>query len=162
MFGRTIKIFPACTAPLLALTLAVLLAAAGPAAAAPKIALVPERVIYPGEELTGQMVRPVEVLNPNLAAGYASQLDEIQGMVATRTLLPGRTIPVATLRQAWAVERGAPVVLIFADSGLFITAPGTPLENGAVGDLVRVRNTDSGVIVSGTIMNDGTIKVVRK
>ena len=129
---------------------------------ASEVALVPERTIYPGETITGEMVRTVGVTNPNLAGGYASDVTEVDGMIATRTLLPGRTIPVASLREAWAVERGSPVTLVFADQGLIITAPGTPLQNAAVGDMIRVRNVDSGVVVSGTVMQDGSVRVVRK
>ena len=36
------------------------------------------------------------------------------------------------------------------------------LQGAAVGDLIRVRNTDSGIIVQGTVMQDGTIQVVAK
>lgn len=132
------------------------------ASSASEVALVPERTIYPGETITGEMIRAVGVTNPNLAGGYASDLAEVDGMVATRTLLPGRTIPVASLREAWAVERGSPVTLVFSDQGLVITAPGTPLQNAAVGDMIRVRNVDSGVVVSGTVMQDGSVRVVRK
>jgi flagella basal body P-ring formation protein FlgA len=31
-----------------------------------------------------------------------------------------------------------------------------------VGDVVRVRNIDSGVIVNGTVMRDGSIQVMAK
>lgn len=129
---------------------------------ASEVALVPERTIYPGETITGEMVRAVGITNPNLAAGYASDVAEVDGMVTTRTLLPGRTIPVASLREAWAVERGSPVTLVFSDQGLVITAPGTPLQNASIGEMIRVRNIDSGVIVSGTVMQDGSVRVVRK
>ena len=129
---------------------------------ASEVALVPERTIYPGETITGEMVRAVGITNPNLASGYASDVAEVDGMVTTRTLLPGRTIPVASLREAWAVERGSPVTLVFSDQGLVITAPGTPLQNASIGEMIRVRNIDSGVIVSGTVMQDGSIRVGRK
>jgi flagella basal body P-ring formation protein FlgA len=33
------------------------------------------------------------------------------------------------------------------------------LQPGAAGDLVKVRNVDSGKIFSGTVMADGTIRV---
>ena len=126
------------------------------------VALVPERTIYPGETITSEMVRSVDITNPNLATGFAADVGEIDGMVATRTLLPGRTIPVASLREAWAVERGSYVTIFFSEGGLTISAPGTPLQNASVGELIRVRNVDSGVIVSGTVMQNGTIRVVRK
>jgi flagellar basal body P-ring formation protein FlgA len=156
MFAQTISRTAIC----LALALGV---CAGPASSlASEVALVPERTIYPGETITGEMVRSVGVTNPNLAGGYASDVAEVSGMIATRTLLPGRTIPVASLREAWAVERGTPITLVFSDQGLVITAPGTPLQNASVGEMIRVRNVDSGVVVSGTVMQDGSVRVLRK
>jgi flagella basal body P-ring formation protein FlgA len=51
---------------------------------------------------------------------------------------------------------------VFNGNGLTITAAGTPLENAAIGDFIRVRNIESGVIMSGTVMADGTIRVAPK
>ncbi|MEQ8481920.1 MAG: flagellar basal body P-ring formation chaperone FlgA [Hoeflea sp.] len=125
-------------------------------------AVVPERTIYPGEELHSELVREVEVTNPNLKPGYVSVTSEVLGKVTTRTLLPGRTIPAGALRDAWAVERGKTVALVFSGNGLTITAVGTPLQNAAIGDFIRVRNIESGVIISGTVMGDGTVQVAPK
>ncbi len=36
---------------------------------------------------------------------------------------------------------------------------GTPLESGAAGDFIKVRNVDSGIIVSGTVLANGRIQV---
>ncbi|RUY13900.1 flagella basal body P-ring formation protein FlgA, partial [Mesorhizobium sp. M7A.F.Ca.CA.001.13.2.1] len=38
-------------------------------------------------------------------------------------------------------------------------ATAVTLQPGAAGDLVKVRNIDSGEILSGTVMADGTIQV---
>jgi flagella basal body P-ring formation protein FlgA len=72
-------------------------------------AVVPERTIYPGEELGADTGPRGVVTNPNLRGGYVAVTSEMLGKVTTRTLLPGRTIPVGALRDAWAVERGATV-----------------------------------------------------
>jgi flagella basal body P-ring formation protein FlgA len=125
-------------------------------------AVVPERTIYPGEELMESLVREVEVTNPNLRGGYVEVTSEVLGKVTTRTLLPGRTIPVAALRDSWTVERGKTVPLVFSGTGLTITAMGTPLENATIGDFIRVRNIETGVIVSGTVMDNGSIQVAVK
>lgn len=126
------------------------------------VALVPLRTIFPGEVLSASAVKPVEVTNPNLTDGYARSVHEIEGMISRQTLLPGRTIPVSALRMPWAVTRGASVRIKFAMGNMTISAAGTPLQDAAVGDLVRVRNIDSGVIVSGTVMNDGSVQVMAK
>lgn len=131
-------------------------------ALAQNTAVIPKQVIYPGETIASEQVDVVAVTNPNLAGGYARTKEEVVGMVAKRTLLPGRTIPVHGLREAFAVKRGTSVRLTFAIGNMLISASGTPLTDASVGEVVKVRNIDSGSIVSGTVMADGTVQVMAK
>ena len=71
-------------------------------------------------------------------------------------------ILVSALRQPFAVSRGTTVQLVFDGGALVLRAAGTPLQDASVGELIKVRNKDSGVIVSGTVMADGTVHVVAK
>jgi flagella basal body P-ring formation protein FlgA len=125
-------------------------------------AVVPTQIIYPGEEIDSNRLQRVEVTNKNLAQGYAHDISQVEGLVTTRTLLPGRTIMVGALKQPSAIKRGEKVLLIFDNGSLRITASGMPLAEGAVGELIQVRNTDTGVILSGTIMPDRSVLVVQK
>ena len=153
----------AATVKTAALALATLLTgAAGIAQATMGQAVVPTSIIYPGEQITASRVEEVEVTNPKLAGGYAQSVNEVEGMVSKRTLLPGRTIQLSALREPFAVNRGSNVRLTFQLGTLMISAAGSPLQDAAIGDVIRVRNLDSGVIVSGTVMQDGTIHVVAK
>ena len=133
-----------------------------PALAQAPMALVPTRTIYPGETITPEQVKPVEVTNPNISSGYASDISEVEGMISKQTLLPGRTIPVAALREPSLVTRGTSVKLVFTIGNMTLMASGTPMTDGSLGEIVRVRNIDSGVIVNGTVMKDGTIQVMAK
>lgn len=126
------------------------------------VAIVPGTIIYPGQEIAAGQVHAVDVTNPNLIEGYARSVDEVQGMITTRTLLPGRTIMLSALRRPFTIKRGDKAKLVYDNGVLRITASGTPLADGNTGDLVRARNTDSGVIISGTVMADGTILVAQK
>ncbi len=158
MFGRKSKIW----ARMVLILVPVLAAQAAPARADMGVAIVPTQIIYPGQEIMPAHLKEVEVTNPNIAAGYASAMAEVVGMVSTRTLLPDRTIQVSGLRAPFAVKRGTTVRLTFAIGNMVISASGTPLENAAIGDVIRVRNLDSGVTVSGTVMGDGTVQVMAK
>ncbi|WP_136659718.1 flagellar basal body P-ring formation chaperone FlgA [Nitratireductor sp. XY-223] len=128
-------------------------------AAAEPFAVIPKRIIYPGETVEAHMLEMVKVTNRNVRRDYASSMDEVEGMVAKRTLLPGRVVPVSSVREPYTVERGSVVTMVFSQNGLTITAPGSPLKNGSVGDFIRVRNVNTGVMVSGTVMADGTVRV---
>ncbi len=158
MFGLTIK-RPRRAAPAL-FAAGLLLAAAG--AARPSdvpVAVVPTVVVYPGQMLDPSQLKEVDVTNPNVRDDYVHRISELDGMVATRTLLPGRVIPSSSVRLPYAVERGKEVRLVYSAGGLTITAPGMPLQNAAVGDLIRVRNIESGITVTGTVAADDTVQV---
>ena len=125
-------------------------------------AVVPTTIIYPGETVDGSQLQEVEVTNPNLTGDYAKSVDEVEGLISKRTLLPGRTISISALREPYTVTRGASIRLVFSLGSMTISAAGTPLEDGSTGQVVRARNMDSGVIVSGTVLADGTIHVAAK
>lgn len=145
-----------------AFAVACVLGVMGPVQAGQQTAVVPHRTIYPGEELNADLVREVKVTNPNLRGGYVAITSEILGKVTTRTLLPGHTIPAAALRDAWTVQRGSTVPLVFDDNGMIITAVGTPLQNAFIGDFIQARNIETGVVISGTVMADGSVRVAPK
>jgi len=130
------------------------------AALAQEIVLIPNRVIYPGETITMDTLKEV-TLKPGkiIPPAVAITLPELDGKVAVRTLLPGRYIAGSSLREPWVVERGASVQMIFVAGGLTISAAAVTLQPGAAGDFVKVRNIDSGKILSGTVMADGSIRV---
>lgn len=125
-------------------------------------AVVPTTTIFPGDIISAAQVTEVEVTNPNLAGGYSSNAEQVIGKVAKRTLVPGRTIPVASLREPFTIERGKTVRLMFNVGGLTISAPGSSLQDAMAGDSVRVRNVESGVIVTGTVRADGNVEVAQK
>jgi flagella basal body P-ring formation protein FlgA len=136
--------------------------ASGPAFAEMDTAVVPLSIIYPGEVISQNRVEEVEVTNPNLTGDYAKKIRQVSGMVSKRTLLPGRTISLSGLRQPFAITRGSNVRIVFNVGGMSISASGMPLDDAAVGDVIKVRNSDSGVTVSGTVMADGTVQVLER
>ncbi|MBB6220313.1 flagella basal body P-ring formation protein FlgA [Rhizobium leguminosarum] len=125
-------------------------------------AVVPTTIIYPGDTLSASQLQEVEVTNPNLSGDFAKSISQVEGLVSKRTLLPGRTISVSGLREPYTVTRGSSIRLIFSLGAMTISAAGSPLEDGATGQLIRARNMDSGVIVSGTVLADGTVHVRAK
>lgn len=125
-----------------------------------EVVLIPNRVIYPGETIELAALKQVTLIpGKHKPDAVATRSEELQGKIAKRTLLPGRYIPSAAVREAWLVEQGAAVQVFFVAGGLTITATAVTLQPGSAGDFIKVRNSDSGKILSGTVMADGTIQV---
>jgi flagella basal body P-ring formation protein FlgA len=136
-----------------------LIAGAAPVFAGETVAIA-NRVIYPGEAIPADALKEVMLRDGKLPpSSVAMAITDIEGKVARRTLLPGRYIPMAAVRDAWLVELGASVQLVFVSGVLTISAAAVTLQPGAAGDLVKVRNVDSGKVLSGTVMADGSIRV---
>ena len=142
----------------LALTLA--LAVGTVPALADEVVLIPNRVIYPGETIGLGALKEV-TLAPGRRKpdGMITVAAELDGKVAKRTLLPGRYIPANSVREAWLVEQGATVQVFFTAGVLTISASAVTLQAGSAGDLIKVRNVDSGKVLSGTVMADGSVQV---
>jgi flagella basal body P-ring formation protein FlgA len=136
----------------------------GPAAAfaQAKSAVIPTVTIYPGDVIGANAVDAVEVTNPNLAPGYASSVDQVVGKVSKRTLIAGRTIPLGALQEPFTVKRGTNVRLTFSSSSMVISARGSSTQDAMVGEMIKVRNLDTGVTVSGTVMADGSVEVLQR
>jgi flagella basal body P-ring formation protein FlgA len=136
-----------------------LIALAAPARGEETLAPSPKAIIYPGEIIAEDMLTSAPLAAPAYSGPLAMSPGDIVGMAAARTLLPGQSIPMASVAPPRALRAGAPVKMIYVDGGLTITASGSALQDGAVGQLVKVRNDDSGVTVSGRVRGDGSVLV---
>lgn len=135
------------------------LALGAPATAEEMRAPSPRHVIYPGDMITQGMLIETPLSVQNNSGPVALAPEDIVGMMAARTLLPGLSIPMSALRPPRVVRAGAAVSMIYIDGGLVITAAGDALQDGVVGQTVKLRNEDSGVTVTGRVRADGTVLV---
>jgi flagella basal body P-ring formation protein FlgA len=78
-------------------------------------------------------------------------VEDIIGMAARMNIQSGRIITTSMLEPPTMVVRGEAVVVYIDLGNAFVTLHGTALDSGAVGDQIRVRNTDSNVIITATV-----------
>ena len=119
----------------------------------------PRAVIYPGDIIRPEALEDIPAAQANGNGFFALNRDEVIGKMAHRTLLPGQPIPLAGLDNPRLVINGAEVRMMYVDGGLSIVTTGSALMDGGVGDTVRIRNVDSGVVVTGRVQRDGTVLV---
>jgi flagella basal body P-ring formation protein FlgA len=133
--------------------------ATGPARAGGRTLPVPAQVIYPGDRIVDAMLNDAQEPSTGDLSGVLWERSDIVGKVARRTLLPGRAIPAIGVEEPRAVSMGALVQLVYQHDGVNIVTTAQALQNGYIGQMVQVRNIESGTIVSGAIQADGTVLV---
>lgn len=121
--------------------------------------VVPAVTVYPRETIRADMLEMREG-NARLAgAEIATDLSQIVGKISRTTLLPGRPIALSALEAPRIVAVGARVRIVFRESGVAIVALGVALQPGGEGEIIRVRNLDSQIVVTGIVRRDGSIDV---
>jgi flagella basal body P-ring formation protein FlgA len=119
---------------------------------------VPTQVIYPGDRITEALLTDSTEASSGGMVNVLWDHADLVGKVARRTLLPGRPIPSIAVEEPRAVSTGTQVQLIYSQDGISIVTSGQALQNGFIGQSVQVRNLDSGIVISGTVVSDGSVR----
>ena len=146
--------------PVLKVAIVALTAAlAAPSLAQEALIPTPKAVIYPGDVILDEMLADVPNAARDGSGPFVNSRSLIVGKAARLTLLPGHAIPFSSVSNRKLVSNGAAVKLVFSEGDLFIMTTGSALQDGSIGDVVKVRNDDSGVTVSGAVQPDGSVRV---
>lgn len=120
----------------------------------------PRAVIYPRQILRAEMLEQRADDERRIAGpAHARGIDEVVGKAAQATLLPGKPIPLDLVGAPQLVRIGSAVSLIFRAGGVDVRASGVALQAAAAGETIRARNTQTAVIVTGVLGQDGSVAV---
>ncbi len=123
-------------------------------------AVVSVKTIYPGQGIkTADLKLVLLTKEPTISYKFASEFYEVAGLVASRTILKGRFIPLTSVRSAPVVEAGDTMRVNFRHGALSISIICVALGNGGFGDNVKFRNPNSGKIMVGVVQRDGSVLV---
>ncbi|HVL01178.1 MAG TPA: flagellar basal body P-ring formation chaperone FlgA [Dongiaceae bacterium] len=91
--------------------------------------------------------------------GFYRSPDELAGFMTKRSIPAGQTITPLQVDPARLVSKGENVAILAEGGGILIRTSGVALADGAMGDLIQVRNVKSNKIVEGRIVAPGQIQV---
>ena len=124
----------------------------------PVIVLVPRVVIYAGDAIKPENLVAQNYHGPTaLLLSAAVDRTELADKIARRTLLPGQLVARDAVRLPYVVFQGQPVSIVYHRDGLQILSYGVPLQSGGTGEIIALRNTQTGIVVQGRVRDGGTI-----
>lgn len=122
-------------------------------------ALVPVRRMTPGEIVTAGDLAPADIPLNSLPGSALRLRGELLGKEVQRVLIAGRPVLAASVREPRAVRRGDQVLIAFSRAGVDLTAPGRALQDGILGDQVRVVNLASNRTITAAVAGSGRVTV---
>ena len=124
--------------------------------------------LYRNVVIVGQGIGAHEMIAPEalhlerlevgrLTGGYFTELAEVAGYAAKRSLAPGMVIAKSMLEKPLLIKRGAMVAILAEAGSLQVTAQGEALQDGRNGQLIRVMNIQSRKIILAQIIDGNTV-----
>lgn len=93
----------------------------------------------------------IELPQGKIASGFILNEKDLINMTPRRTISGGKPVQANDLEHPKMVDRGDSVTLVFDNGIMYLTTKGKALQAGAMGDMVRVSNSDSNKNLQGEI-----------
>jgi flagella basal body P-ring formation protein FlgA len=94
--------------------------------------------------------------------GYFEKLDHVIGRKTNRPLSVNQAVRNRHLEMDWAVEKDQTVTIETQIGGVTVASSGLALDNAQMGDLLKVLNQSSKVIVEGRVVSEKKVKIITK
>ncbi|CNF01848.1 flagellar basal body P-ring biosynthesis protein FlgA [Yersinia similis] len=117
------------------------------------------RRLAAGEKISTQDIQMKQGRLDTLPPGALLDTHFAQGAVSLRQINAGQPLTRNMLRRLWLVKTGQDVQVLAQGDGFNVNSNGKAMNNGAAQETIRVR-MPSGQIVSGTVADDGTIRIM--
>lgn len=157
------------TAPASPVPAAANAAQAGQAAPAPKPAqaappvnrttVITRHLIQRGTQLQPAMLEEVSRPTQGLDPQAVSSLQDLVHGEAARDLPAGQVVRSSDIRRAILVKQGQSALMsVGQDKGFQITVRVEALQDGRMGEQIRLKNTESGRLLTGTVTGPNAVK----
>jgi len=94
-----------------------------------------------------------------LNRGYYSKISDVAGLVTRNQIRSGIVINPGQIRAPYLVQRGQTVRILVKTPNYEVAMHGKALSNGALGEIIRVKNTKSQRVVEGIVSAQGVIEI---
>ena len=113
-----------------------------------------------GEVIMAADLGSVTMRETDIRANIARDPGQLVGMTfKQQSARPGQPVQLTDLQKPLAVTRGAQVTMVLQHGGMTLTAQGRAMDQGSMGDVIRVTNSHSNTTVEATIVGANQVRV---
>jgi len=121
--------------------------------------LVSTTTITRGELITSNKLKLVELEITHQNQKHFSDVANVIGREARRTINPNRVINSSMLQRALLVRKKESVLIYAQNKNIRISMQGTALKNGHQNEMIKVRNNSSKKIIEALVIDRGIVAV---
>ena len=88
-----------------------------------------------------------------------TRFDDVVGKQSIRAIQGDDVITASAIERPTLLKRGSPITLVFDSGILRVETQGVAEEGGKMGDLIQVKNSTSGKMLRGVVLDERNVKV---
>jgi flagella basal body P-ring formation protein FlgA len=116
-------------------------------------------LINRGDVITAKDIAWTKMREDALRRDVATDPSQIIGMTPRQSVRAGQMISASELQKPIAVARGALVTMVLKYGAMSLSAQGHAVEQGSVGDVIRITNSHSNLTVEGRVEGPNMVSV---
>jgi len=121
--------------------------------------VVTKRNIEKGDKFTTENVVISRRPTSAVMRGSIGRLEDVLGRSAAAPIPPGTVVRMTEIFDPPLIKQGSLVQAVVRKANVEITVEARAVENGKVGDRIRVENTESHKVLKGKVLNEKTVLV---
>jgi flagella basal body P-ring formation protein FlgA len=114
-----------------------------------------------GDVITLEDIELVDFPQNRQRANTIEDEFSLVGKSPTRAISPGRPVRDSEIRDPYVITKGSLVTLRYSTNNIEINTLGEAMNNASKGELVRVKNKDSGTEVQAVAVSKGEAQVLK-
>lgn len=120
------------------------------------------RTVRRGEVIAAADVKWTEMRANRVRQPAITDPADIVGLAARRTLRAGAPLRPNDLRTPIVVAKGSNVTMTYRTKAMVLTVGGRALEDGGIGETIRVLNTQSNTVIDAVVERSGVVVVASR
>lgn len=125
-----------------------------------KNVFVAKQMLMKGTPIRAQDIYQTELDVQKLRQGYFTKQRELLGLVCKQSIAPDSPITPYNIELAKLIFKGEQVSILASQENLSISMSGIALDNGALGDRIKVKNLSSKRIIETQVLAKKQVQVI--
>ena len=122
--------------------------------------VVANELLKRGTLLSPSMFRLTNKVTPGMDGQLIQDPKQVSNMELVRDLLPDTPLKTYDVKNAVLIKRGQNVLITVGEGqGFLITVKAESQQDGSIGETIRLKNTESGRLMSAEVTGSGTAKM---
>ena len=101
----------------------------------------------------------ISIREREIRRGYIQNEDEIIGMAAKRYIAAKTPLTTSHMQRPQLIKKGGIVNVALINGSMRLTTQGRSLENGSLGDIIRIKNIKTKIIIEAKVTGASSAKV---